>query len=47
MGLPADLEAKQLWLDLGVDEKRLIPGNVKDNFWGKFKCIFISTKKTS
>ncbi|CEG77795.1 Putative Alanyl-tRNA synthetase [Rhizopus microsporus] len=33
MGLPADLEAKQLWLDLGVDEKRLIPGNVKDNFW--------------
>ncbi|KAG1150117.1 hypothetical protein G6F37_000606 [Rhizopus arrhizus] len=33
MGLPADLEAKQLWMDLGVEEKRLIPGNVKDNFW--------------
>ncbi|KAI8390200.1 alanyl-tRNA synthetase [Blakeslea trispora] len=32
-GLPADLEAKQMWIDLGVDEKRLIPGNVKDNFW--------------
>ncbi|RCI02953.1 Alanine--tRNA ligase [Rhizopus stolonifer] len=32
-GLPADLEAKQMWLDLGVEEKRLLPGNVKDNFW--------------
>lgn len=39
MGLPADLEAKQLWMDLGVEEKRLIPGNVKDNFWGK--CLWI------
>ncbi|KAG1471010.1 hypothetical protein G6F56_002366 [Rhizopus delemar] len=33
LGLSADLEAKQMWLDLGVEEKRLIPGNVKDNFW--------------
>ncbi|CEP13586.1 hypothetical protein [Parasitella parasitica] len=33
MGLPADLEAKQMWMDLGVEEKRLIPGSVKDNFW--------------
>ena len=35
MGLPADLEAKQMWMDLGVEEKRLIPGSVQDNFWGK------------
>ncbi|KAI7902958.1 alanyl-tRNA synthetase [Cokeromyces recurvatus] len=33
LGLPADLEAKQMWMDLGVEEKRLIPGDVKDNFW--------------
>ncbi|KAI8982374.1 alanyl-tRNA synthetase [Mycotypha africana] len=33
LGLAADLEAKQIWMDLGVEEKRLIPGNVKDNFW--------------
>ncbi|KAI8647202.1 alanyl-tRNA synthetase [Parasitella parasitica] len=33
MGLPADLEAKQMWMDLGVEEKRLIPGSVEDNFW--------------
>ncbi|KAI9281860.1 alanyl-tRNA synthetase [Sporodiniella umbellata] len=33
LGLSADLEAKKMWMDLGVEEKRLIPGNVKDNFW--------------
>ncbi|CAG8837107.1 29708_t:CDS:2, partial [Racocetra persica] len=33
MGLPPDLEAKSLWLDVGIEEKRLIPGNSKDNFW--------------
>ena len=33
-GLKADLEAKQLWLDLGVPEERILPGNAKDNFWG-------------
>ncbi|ORX62144.1 alanyl-tRNA synthetase [Hesseltinella vesiculosa] len=32
-GMEPDLEAKQIWLDLGVEEKRLLPGNVKDNFW--------------
>lgn len=40
MGLPADLEAKQMWMDLGVAEKRLIPGSVQDNFWGKFLYKF-------
>lgn len=33
-GLKPDLEAKQLWLDLGVPEERILPGNAKDNFWG-------------
>ncbi|KAM3583534.1 Alanine--tRNA ligase [Umbelopsis sp. WA50703] len=32
-GLPADMEAKQLWLDIGVAEDHLLPGNLKDNFW--------------
>ncbi|CAO3587192.1 unnamed protein product [Absidia cylindrospora] len=33
MGLEADLEAKQIWMDLGVDEQHLLPGDSKDNFW--------------
>ncbi|GAA5813894.1 hypothetical protein MFLAVUS_007382 [Mucor flavus] len=33
MGLAPDLEAKKMWMDLGVEEKRLIPGSVEDNFW--------------
>ncbi|KAF8161022.1 tRNA synthetases class II (A)-domain-containing protein [Crassisporium funariophilum] len=32
-GLEPDLEAKQFWLDRGVAEDHLIPGNAKDNFW--------------
>jgi len=32
-GLAPDLEAKQLWIDLGVGESRILPGNMKDNFW--------------
>ncbi|KAF7721005.1 Alanine--tRNA ligase [Apophysomyces ossiformis] len=32
-GLDADLEAKQLWMDIGVQEDHLLPGNLKDNFW--------------
>lgn len=32
-GLEPDLEAKQLWLDVGVPEDRILPGNAKDNFW--------------
>ena len=34
-GLEPDLEAKQLWLDQGVREDHIIPGNAKDNFWGE------------
>lgn len=32
-GLEPDLEAKQLWLDVGVAEDHILPGNAKDNFW--------------
>ncbi|KAK3383727.1 tRNA synthetases class II (A)-domain-containing protein [Lasiosphaeria ovina] len=33
MGLEPDLEAKKLWLDVGVPADHIIPGNMKDNFW--------------
>ncbi|KAG5716331.1 Alanyl-tRNA synthetase [Termitomyces sp. T112] len=32
-GLEADLEARQFWIDQGVSEDHIIPGNAKDNFW--------------
>uniref|UniRef100_A0A6Q2XKS2 Alanine--tRNA ligase n=1 Tax=Esox lucius TaxID=8010 RepID=A0A6Q2XKS2_ESOLU len=32
-GLEPDLECKQIWLDLGMDEARILPGSMKDNFW--------------
>ncbi|KAI0749326.1 tRNA synthetases class II (A)-domain-containing protein [Daedaleopsis nitida] len=32
-GLEPDLEAKQYWLNIGVAEDHIIPGNAKDNFW--------------
>ena len=35
-GVEPDLEAKQYWLDTGVAEDHIIPGNAKDNFWGMF-----------
>lgn len=31
--LQPDLESKQIWLDLGLDSSRVLPGNAKDNFW--------------
>lgn len=34
-GLSPDLEAKELWLQVGVPENRILPGSAKDNFWGK------------
>lgn len=33
MGLEPDLEAKDLWLSVGVAEDHILPGNMKDNFW--------------
>lgn len=32
-GLEPDLEAKQFWLDVGVAEDHILPGNAADNFW--------------
>ncbi|CAI5760685.1 unnamed protein product [Candida verbasci] len=32
-GLEPDLEAKQFWLDVGVNEDHILPGDSKDNFW--------------
>ncbi|NXD72168.1 SYAC protein, partial [Eolophus roseicapillus] len=32
-GLQPDLECKHIWLDLGLAEGRILPGNMKDNFW--------------
>ncbi|XP_042219143.1 alanine--tRNA ligase, cytoplasmic-like [Homarus americanus] len=32
-GLQPDLECKQIWLDIGVKENRILPGDMKDNFW--------------
>ena len=39
-GLQPDLEAKQYWLDHGLPEDHIIPGNAKDNFWGQ--CTTLS-----
>lgn len=33
LGLKADLECRQIWLDLGVPADRLLPFGSKDNFW--------------
>ena len=32
-GLEPDEEARQMWLDLGVPEDHILPGNMADNFW--------------
>ncbi|XP_069037452.1 alanine--tRNA ligase, cytoplasmic [Lepisosteus oculatus] len=32
-GLEPDLECRQIWLDLGMEESRILPGSMKDNFW--------------
>ena len=40
-GLEPDLEAKQFWLEQGVSEDHILPGNAKDNFWGTLQSILI------
>ncbi|XP_036603961.1 alanine--tRNA ligase, cytoplasmic [Trichosurus vulpecula] len=32
-GLEPDLECKQIWQNLGLDHGKILPGNMKDNFW--------------
>ncbi|OLY85745.1 Alanine-tRNA ligase [Smittium mucronatum] len=31
--LPADTDAKQLWIDIGLPENRVLPFGTKENFW--------------
>ncbi|CAL4125278.1 unnamed protein product [Meganyctiphanes norvegica] len=31
--LEPDNEAKQIWMSLGIPEERILPGDMKDNFW--------------
>ena len=40
-GLEPDTEAIQFWLDQGVHEDHILPGNAKDNFWGTCEGHFI------
>jgi alanyl-tRNA synthetase len=32
-GLEPDIEAKNIWKEVGVFEDHILPGNMKDNFW--------------
>jgi alanyl-tRNA synthetase len=34
-GLPPDEETRECWLRLGVSEDHIVPGSIKDNFWGR------------
>ena len=31
--LPSDEEARQYWIDIGVDSRRVLPFGMRDNFW--------------
>jgi len=42
--LEPDLEAKQYWLNTGVPEDHILPGNAKDNFWGMFQMSVFSSR---
>ncbi|XP_076804006.1 alanine--tRNA ligase, cytoplasmic-like [Clavelina lepadiformis] len=33
IGLEADLETKEIWNSIGVNEDRILPFGIKDNFW--------------
>ena len=32
-GLAEDVECKQIWLNIGLPESRILPFDMKDNFW--------------
>lgn len=46
-GLPPDLETKNFWLNMGVKEDHIIPGNAQDNFWGKQRSGRLTLQHTS
>lgn len=33
MGIPADIECREIWRSIGVDKNRILPFGAKDNFW--------------
>jgi alanyl-tRNA synthetase len=37
-GLEPDLETKELWEAIGCPKDHIIPGNMKDNFWGNCRA---------
>lgn len=39
LGIGPDLEAKQFWLDVGVQEDHILLCDAKDNFWGLLVLI--------
>ena len=41
LGLEADLECRQIWLDLGIPADRLLPFGSKDNFWGQYILLLL------
>jgi alanyl-tRNA synthetase len=43
LGLKPDLEARQLWLDVGLPAERILPFGCKENFWGSsLVLLFLS-----
>jgi alanyl-tRNA synthetase len=40
-GLSADVEARDLWISIGVDPSRVLPFSSKENFWGIFLHNFL------
>jgi alanyl-tRNA synthetase len=44
LGIGPDLEAKQMWIDIGVPESQIIMCDAKDNFWGLL-FIFLQYQK--
>ena len=41
-GLEPDLETKELWEAIGCPKDHILPGNMKDNFWGIFPNFHFS-----
>ena len=42
-GLEPDLETKELWEAIGCPKDHVLPGNMKDNFWGTCSSFFVLT----
>ena len=38
LNLQPDNEARELWIKIGIDEKRVIPYGMKENFWEMGEC---------